>query len=88
MWMHTYVLPFDNDICSFIIPEISAITRSFLLTQMPLKGCQLSTHCKYHHPILFEPRCEKTGLRVFLTRSDTNQAVQLQKMTRGLKFCV
>ena len=28
----------------------------------------------------FEPRCE--------TRSDTNQAVQLQKMARGLKFCV
>ena len=33
-----------------------------------------------------EPRCEKTGLRGFLTRSDTNQAVQSQKMARGLKF--
>ena len=30
----------------------------------------------------YEPRCEKTGLR----GSDTNQAVQLQKMARGLKF--
>ena len=30
-----------------------------------------------------EPRCEKTGLP---TWSDTNQAVQPQKMARGLKF--
>ena len=34
----------------------------------------------------FEPRCEKTGLRGFLTRSETNQAVPLQKVARGLKF--
>ena len=34
----------------------------------------------------FEPRSEKTGLRGFPTRSDTNQAVQPQKMARGLKF--
>ena len=33
-----------------------------------------------------QPRCEKTGLRGFLTRSHTNQAVQSQKMPRGLKF--
>ena len=35
---------------------------------------------------LYEPRCEKTGLRGFPTRSDTNRAVQPQKMARGLKF--
>ena len=34
----------------------------------------------------YEPCCEKTGLRGFPTRSYTNQAVQPQKMARGLKF--
>ena len=36
-----------------------------------------------------EPRSEKTGLRGVRpgpTRSDTNQAVQPQKMARSLKF--
>ena len=33
-----------------------------------------------------EPRCEKNGLSGFPTRSDTNRAVQPQKMARGLKF--
>ena len=33
-----------------------------------------------------EPRSEKTGLRGFPTKSDTNRAVQPQKMARGLKF--
>ena len=35
---------------------------------------------------LFEPRCEKTGLRGFPTRSDTNRAVQPQKLAKGWKF--
>ena len=35
-----------------------------------------------------EPRCEKKGLRGFPTRSDTNRAVQLQKMSRGMKFWI
>ena len=35
-----------------------------------------------------EPRCEKTGFSGFPTRSDTNRAVQPQKMARGLKFRV
>ena len=45
---------------------------------------------------IYEPRCEKTGLRRggggggggggVPTRSDTNQAVQPQKMARGMKF--
>ena len=33
----------------------------------------------------FEP-CEKNRSSGFLTRSDTNRAVQPQKMARGLKF--
>ena len=37
----------------------------------------------YHN---YEPRCEETGLRWFPTRSDTNQAVQPQKIARALKF--
>ena len=32
------------------------------------------------------PPYEKTGLRGFPTRSDTNRAVQPQVMARGLKF--
>ena len=43
--------------------------------------------------MIYEPRCEKTGLRGgggggggFPTRSDTNRAAQPQKMARGLKF--
>ena len=34
----------------------------------------------------FEPRCEKNRSLGFQTRSDTNQAVQLLDMARGLKF--
>ena len=37
-------------------------------------------------PTCIEPRCEKTGLWGFPTRSDTNRAVQLQKIAKGLKF--
>ena len=36
-------------------------------------------------PFLYQPRCEKTGLR-FPTRSDINRAKQPQKMAIGLKF--
>ena len=35
--------------------------------------------------VLYEPRCEKTGF-CEKTRSDTNLAVQPQKIARGLKF--
>ena len=35
-----------------------------------------------------EPRCEKNRSSGFLTWSDTNRAVQSQKMARGLKFCI
>ena len=34
----------------------------------------------------YEPRCEKNRSSGFPTKSDTNRAVQPQKMARGLKF--
>ena len=39
---------------------------------------------------IYEPRYEKTGLRPsgFPTRSDTNRAVQPQKMARCLEFWI
>ena len=37
-------------------------------------------------PSVIESRREKTGLRGFPTRSDTNRAVQPHKMARGSKF--
>ena len=36
--------------------------------------------------IIFEPRLVKTCLREFLTRPDTNQPAQPQKLARVLKF--
>ena len=35
-----------------------------------------------------EPHHEKPCIRLFPTRSDTNRAVQPQKMARDLKFCI
>ena len=35
---------------------------------------------------IFESRCEKTCIRGFMPRSDTNRTVQSQKMVRGLIF--
>ena len=37
---------------------------------------------------IYEPRCEKKQSSGFPTRSDTNQAIQSQKMARGLKLCI
>ena len=37
-------------------------------------------------PVIYVPRCEKTGLRGCTTRSHTNQAVQPQKIAKTLKF--
>ena len=43
----------------------------------------------YHKfPITYEPRCEKTGLRGFPTRYDTNRAAHVQKMVKGLKIWI
>ena len=42
----------------------------------------------YHVETAIEPRCEKTPSSGFLTRSDTNRAVQPPKMARGLKFWI
>ena len=36
----------------------------------------------------FEPRSEKNRSSGFPTWSDTNRAVQSEKMARGLKFCI
>ena len=37
--------------------------------------------------LIYEPRCEKTGLRGLQpARSDTNRSVQPQKIARGLKI--
>ena len=47
----------------------------YMVTPVPMKPLQ-------------EPRCEKTGLWGFPTRSDTNQAVQSQRTARGLKFWI
>ena len=41
---------------------------------------------KKNFEYLYEPRCDKTGLRAFRARSVTNRAVQPQKIARGLKF--
>ena len=37
-------------------------------------------------PVTDEPRHEKTCLLGFSTKNDINQAIQPQKMARGLKF--
>ena len=51
----------------------------FLILRLDCKACLFI--CPISSPL------RKTGRSsVFPTRSDTNQAVQLQKMTRGLKF--
>ena len=41
-----------------------------------------------YQELIHEPRCEKTGLWGFMTSSDTNQAVQQEKIARGLKFWI
>ena len=46
----------------------------------------LNIKMNYYEMISYEPRSEKTGLRGFPTRSDTNRAVQPQKMAETLKF--
>ena len=38
--------------------------------------------------VIFEPRSDKNLFSGFSTRSDTNQAVQPQKMARSLKFWI
>ena len=61
-------------------------------TKTDQNNCQRCFACfseevPYIHPnFLIEPRCKKTGLSEFPTRSDTNRAVQPQKMARDWKF--
>ena len=54
---------------------------------MPLIAIALSTgSTRCLIPLAFEPRREKTCLQGSPTRSDTNLAVQPQKMTGSFKF--
>ena len=46
----------------------------------------LQTDTEIESQFLYESRCEKTGFSGFLTRCDTNRAVQPREMARGLKF--
>ena len=48
-----------------------------------INACKITYHTKRRG---YEPRCENSRSSGFPTRSDTNQAVQPQKMARGLKF--
>ena len=50
------------------------------------RECTLLKNPEYTGIITYEPRHEKTGLRGFTTRSDTNQVRQSQNMARALKF--
>ena len=56
-----------------------------ILVDVVLLNIWRTLHCTIP-VVIIEPRCEKTGLRIFPTWSDTNQTVQLQKMARSLKF--
>ena len=71
-WKHLALLMSTHNFCSYGVIR-NSITK------------------KHVTPYLFfcknEPRHEKTNVLV-LTWSDTNQAVQLQKMARGLKFWI
>ena len=74
----------------FLHQGVCHLTRMVLLENISIYT-QNSLKVYYCCPIIHgsginEPRCEKTSRWVFATRSDTNWAVQLQNMTRGLKF--
>ena len=45
-------------------------------------------HGKLCKLLPYEPRSQKTGLRGFPTRCDTNQSVQSRKQARSLKFWI
>ena len=56
------------------------VARTSLRTKVHQELADLLTE------VIYKPLNEKTCLWSFLTRSDTNQAIQPQKMARGLKF--
>ena len=66
--------------------KFSKWESSFLVKLNVIHG-QVMFYCTDNYILIYiyEPRCEKTGLRV-PTRSDTSRAVQSQKMARGLQF--
>ena len=59
--------------CHSMDPRKKSVKNSIL--------CLIESHGK-----IKGPRWEKTGLRGFQTRSDTNRPVQSQKQARSLKF--
>ena len=67
----------------------AASLETLLSTYTENKRCRSAVQfvqrlCRHFIEISNEPRCEKTGLQGFLIWSDTNRAVQPQKMARGL----
>ena len=56
------------------------VARTSLRTKVHQELADLLTE------VIYKPLNEKTCLWSFLTRSDTNQAIQSQKMARSLKF--
>ena len=81
----------------YIDSTIPVLSKSkHLKTQPIFCGCTVSCHelCARLGQktnflmmwLIYEPCCDKTSLQGFLTRSDTNRAVQPQKVARGLKF--
>ena len=76
-WAHPHFV-------SFVMSRL----RSFSLRKLERIRQPVST-LRWHHLFsrkLFKPRHEKTCLREFLTRSDSNWLAQLQKLAWGLKF--
>ena len=64
---------------------MTTCVMTWLISGLRLNDQRLHRDSYSTTPNQLEPRCEKTGLRG-PTRSDTNQAVQPQKIVRGLKF--
>ena len=81
-WHEKIIQSLLSDISSLLPSSVAALPGQCWTWSETQKTCFLMTWL-----ISYEPRCEKTGPG-FPTRSDTNRAVQPQKMARGLKFCV
>ena len=76
------------DLCVFL-PCLVAVQMPFptLVLFTFLRQCLCCClFCALFPVIVFEPRHDKTCLREFPTRSDSNWHAQLQKLARVLKF--
>ena len=65
---------------------LTSVLIVFLRETSNIEKLFLNTARKANSQNTDEPRCEKTGLRGFPTRTDTNRSVLPQKIARGLKF--